>query len=436
MLSLLDWIIFVLLVVIAFYGVWFYSKSKMKDDPKYVYLPYGYLIKVLGGAFFAAIFFYVYTVGDTFLYWSGAKNISNYFWENPQMYFKMLFSNPEEMKEMIPGIHREVAYTRTEEEWFMVRILSVINIFCGGNYLLLLFFTSMFSFVGSWTIFEVINSWFKNNTRLAFICSFAVPTVIIWSSGVIKDSLVFGMIGVMVYAFYQIFFHKNWGNIWMWALFIISTYTIFRLKSYLVIALLPSLMLAYYIFIRSRIQNIILKRISGPILFAFMIGAGVLLIQTLAEISEKYEVEKLENKAKGFHTWHVTTGGATYNLGEIEYTISGVARKIPAALNVSFYRPYPWEIKNIGMAIASVESLILLLLSIYLLFYKGIKSIRKIFRDPLLTFFLIFSIILGFAAGFTSYNFGALVRYKMPLMPFFVFTLLYMAKIKYKRQLS
>ena len=32
-------------------------------------------------------------------------------------------------------------------------------------------------------------------------------------------------------------------------------------------------------------------------------------------------------------------------------------------------------------------------------------------------FFTGFSIIFGFAVGFTAYNFGALVRYKIPCLP-------------------
>jgi hypothetical protein len=36
---------------------------------------------------------------------------------------------------------------------------------------------------------------------------------------------------------------------------------------------------------------------------------------------------------------------------------------------------------------------------------------------------LVFSIIFAFSVGFTSYNFGTLVRYKIPLMPFYYIAL-------------
>ena len=38
-------------------------------------------------------------------------------------------------------------------------------------------------------------------------------------------------------------------------------------------------------------------------------------------------------------------------------------------------------------------------------------------------FTLSFSLLYGFVAGFTSYNFGALDRYKIPALPMYMITL-------------
>ena len=40
-------------------------------------------------------------------------------------------------------------------------------------------------------------------------------------------------------------------------------------------------------------------------------------------------------------------------------------------------------------------------------------------KDPNLVFCLVFSIIFAFAVGISSYNFGALSRYKIPCLPFY-----------------
>ncbi len=433
-LSPLDWILFSLLSIVGFSVVWFYSGYKKKQDPKYAYLPAAFGIKLLGGAIFAIIFFYLYKVGDTFLYFGGSRTLSQFFWENPDLYFKALFSNSEQTLSMIPGIHYEIPYARTDEEWFMVRILSVFQIISFNNYLIMVFWTSMFSFVGSWAIFEVFNSWFNNSTKLAFACAFLVPTVIFWSSGIIKDSLVFGLIGLAFYCFYRLFINSN-KNLILYALVLLLSLTvIYKLKSYIVISLIPPLFFAAYLRVIGTIKSPLIKQLSGPLLIAVFGVSLFVLVNQLAESTEKYKIENLEKQTRGFHTWHVTTGGSTYNLGEIEYTASGVVRKIPAALNVTFFRPYIWEIRNATTALAAVESLIFLLLFVYFIFYKGIRSVRFVFSDPILGFGIIFCFILGFAAGFTSYNFGALVRYKMPIMPFFTFMLIYTANLKWRRK--
>ena len=42
----------------------------------------------------------------------------------------------------------------------------------------------------------------------------------------------------------------------------------------------------------------------------------------------------------------------------------------------------------------------------------------------MILFSLIFSIAFAFAVGVSTYNFGTLVRYKIPLLPFFVVALI------------
>ena len=51
------------------------------------------------------------------------------------------------------------------------------------------------------------------------------------------------------------------------------------------------------------------------------------------------------------------------------------------------------------------------------------KYIRE---KPILYTFLVYSLIFGFVVGFTSYNFGALGRYKIPVYSIFAFILIYL----------
>ena len=76
------------------------------------------------------------------------------------------------------------------------------------------------------------------------------------------------------------------------------------------------------------------------------------------------------------------------------------------------------------MLLSAFESLAFLFLTIRLLIKVGpFRLYLLATSNPVITFALVFSLIFAFGVGFTSYNFGALVRYKIPCMPFYLIAL-------------
>jgi hypothetical protein len=105
-------------------------------------------------------------------------------------------------------------------------------------------------------------------------------------------------------------------------------------------------------------------------------------------------------------------------LGELDGTIESLIWLAPAAINVTMFRPYLWEVKNPLMVIAAIESLFTLLFTLYVLF-KVRQRIFKYVQTPEVVFGLIFSIAFAFGVGISTYNFGSLARYKIPFFPFY-----------------
>jgi hypothetical protein len=46
------------------------------------------------------------------------------------------------------------------------------------------------------------------------------------------------------------------------------------------------------------------------------------------------------------------------------------------------------------------------------------------FSDPNVIFAMVFSLSFAFAVGVSTFNFGTLVRYKIPVLPFFLVALI------------
>ena len=96
----------------------------------------------------------------------------------------------------------------------------------------------------------------------------------------------------------------------------------------------------------------------------------------------------------------------------------------PAAIVATFYRPFLWESKKLSTLLSSVESLLLMIFTLYVMFKVGfIKFFVTIFRSPIVLYCFLFALIFGLFVGATTLNFGSLVRYKIPAMPFYVISL-------------
>jgi hypothetical protein len=93
--------------------------------------------------------------------------------------------------------------------------------------------------------------------------------------------------------------------------------------------------------------------------------------------------------------------------------------KFPAAVVVTLYRPFMWEARKIIVFLSALEALIFLYFTLKVLVVHKTKLISIVGKDPTLMFCFVFAIIFAFAVGISSYNFGALSRYKIPCLPFY-----------------
>jgi hypothetical protein len=121
-------------------------------------------------------------------------------------------------------------------------------------------------------------------------------------------------------------------------------------------------------------------------------------------------------------------GGNRFDIGDIEPTFGGMVKKAPDAIAAGLFRPYVWESKNPVMMISGIENFAILLLTLYcgflciVVILKGGRKLlsKALFGDSFIIFSIIFSLIFAFSVGLTTANFGALVRYRIPLTPFYL----------------
>jgi len=116
--------------------------------------------------------------------------------------------------------------------------------------------------------------------------------------------------------------------------------------------------------------------------------------------------------------------GNSFNIGTIDNSFSGILSVAHKALIAGLFRPFLFESNNTLMFFSGVENTFFLLMTIKLLWRVKILGIfRFFFKNHFLTFSLLFSLFFAFSVGLSTSNFGSLVRYKIPAVPFFIASL-------------
>jgi len=421
---MLDFFISVIYCFLIISFAYFYQRVKIKDNPEYKWYTKGLLAKIVGGLFFAIVYTQYYGFGDTFRYFKDGIVLSDFFFSNPSDYFKVLFNSREFAVGDYERLASQISFSHADEEWFMVKIVSFIALLGFQKFWATTIIFSVVSYLGSWSFFKFFLSNIKISERLLALFILFIPSVLFWSSSILKDNITYTSLGVLVYVMSNFFF-KNKRKVLTVVIILTMMYVSFFLKSYIITCFLPCFLISIYIFYKNKINNFVARIILAPLILFVLIAIGVGSSFVLVNSSEKLQIDQLESRIKGFQGWHETLGGSYYSLGKIDLTPTGILKKWPAALGVTFYGPKLWEIRNPAMALTALESFILLLLSIYILIKLRLSIVKLILKNHILILSFTFCASFGLIVGLTSYNYGALARYKIPCLPFFYFLVAY-----------
>ncbi len=424
-------------------------KQRMKIKPsslKQKYLLKAFWFKIFCTILFAGIYQYYYKGGDTNTYFLNIQNVHNVFYENPLMFFKIVFSIQPDLFEYEKYLGQSTYFYADPSVYAVIRIGALLSFPLFNTYMLIALTFSMFCLYGCWKIFELFQRLYPHlEKELAVACLF-LPSVGFWGSGILKDPLCMGALGALTYHAYRLFFDRN--KIIRRVIMIACCLILIKVvKVYILLSFLPAYSFWLIFHFKENINSRFIKALMSPMLFAVSSIMGMFVFIKVAQISNKYALENLMRTAKDTQNWLYYSsqmqGGSGYTLGELDYSLKGLLKVAPKAINVTLFRPYIWEARKLILIPAALEGLISLFLTIRLLYKAGfIRFTKLILTNPEVQFCMIFSLIFAFSVGFTSYNFGSLVRYKIPLMPFYFIALFILADrekeedIKEKAQLK
>jgi hypothetical protein len=397
-------------------------RRRYSDSPIKKYIYPALFCKILGCIFLALILNFYYGYGDTFSYYTGAHEIWTAFVKSPKIAGEIIFNNPKTYSSEALDYALHSGYTGFASSYYvMFKVAGIIGLFCFGSYLPIAFIFSLLSFWGTWMIFLVFNERYPHLKKYIAITTLFIPSVIIWTTGILKEPLCMFSLGLCFYTFNNIL--KNRRVIKSIILFLIGSFILLSVKDYIFyIFILSACVWSYKTFIGHITSSLIKLIIKGTIYLALI----AVCIYFIADDNNIIQAAFTNYFTKASNLQTVMTNintefnsGSGYTLPVNDLSGLGLAVSFLLSLNVSLFRPYIWECSNPLMLLSFLESFATMLLIILLLFKAGPIKIYKSLKDPSLLFSLIFSLLMAALVGFVSFNFGTLVRYKTPFEPFF-----------------
>lgn len=439
-----------------------------------------FLLKVASGLILYFIYSYHYTyraTSDAFRYYDDAVIMVKALKTAPLDYFKML-TGIGAGQEHLQKYYNEMAnwiksynYNLYNDNRTVIRFNALVYPFSGGIYHVHTVIMCFLSFTGLVGIFKVFEKLVAGKTVELILVIFLVPSVIFWSSGVLKEGLIMFALGLLFYNFFQFLQGPKKAS----GLFtiLICTFILLLCKFYVLIAALPAFLASAWFMADPK------KPVLKHILSLLFCG---LLVISVSLVSEKYNAfEIMQSKQKDFinlakggtylinvvnrDTVHLKTdhynrlvqepdsllsikegtmvykirqgniidsatvsrtekfimlmhleeAGSTINIQRLGPNAESFIKASPQALFNTFMRPHIFEANSALMKVSALENigiLMVILLTLSFLKKPGLPELN------LICFSISFTIILAILVGLITPVMGAIVRYKIPFISF------------------
>jgi hypothetical protein len=367
-----------------------------------------FLIKVIAGCVFGWIYHKYYMPADTWLFHNGGVKEYELLFNNPKEYLTNLFENSYQ-----GGLTRVI--DSTSSFWndfrtnFLVKILSIFNIFSFGNYYINIIFFNFLTLIGGTCIYRVYAQIFTNHRWLLLIGVFLYPSFLFYTSGIHRDGFILLGLGLIIYnTFYAIridrFSFKRIAGV------IAGCIILFLFRNFVLICFLPALF-AWLLSERNKRRPLAT--------FAAVYGCGIILFFTLGKIHPRLDFPKyVSDRQKEFS--YLSVNSSAIHLNTLEPNIWSFAYNAPQAFNHAFMRPYITEVKKPQQVFVALEILGFLLLIVFFILFRR----KDLPLDTFVVFGVLFSLTMLLLIGYTIANIGALTRYRSVYFPFLVVPLI------------
>ena len=396
---------------------------QVKGVPR-LHLAIFFLLKVVAGISLTLIYTYYYTdtaKNDIYKYYNDSVVVSKILFNSPYHWTKVMLGIDMYSKETFAHILPTLYFDHPSGDIatsnkLLIRITSLFNYLSYYSIYINTLFFNFACFVSLVALLKAMRRFFTGDVRWLYLALFLLPSMVFWSSGLLKDQLLFTFIGLYLYVL--LLEKKTWQH---WFLALLLFYAVFSVKSSVAAPLLiASVFLPIY--------NIsLLKRgIAAGIATATGLGlafatgfAGRLCAMLLEKRNEFVFLSLSENAGSNIDsTIYALNCGNLFSI-------------LPAALVNTILRPFVWQQGSHFQLIFAAENALFISLIFavaYFIFkHKGPRSEANL---SLALFCIIFALFNYLIIGLTVPVMGAIVHYRVIAAPFLLLGLVALLRPK------
>lgn len=386
-----------------------------------------FMLKVALLFVFWAIYTYVYAApryADIYKYFYDGEALYRYLQQDTAGFFRVFLGMEKESDRLYMNAHTLHWYKPFEEfpineNRLIIRFHALLYPLSAGSYFAHAVLSTFFAYLGGLLLYKTWLPLFREKAILWFLAVFALPSVLFWSAGALKEPFVLLGAGLLVYALFR---PGKLGYLLPALLLILFS------KEYVFAAFLPGVLAV----LLGHTPAFRQKPATAQILALALVFALIVLISACVPGYNFWQI--LHKKQEAFiNVSRLMHARSQFPMPAFSPDVPGILAALPHALFNALFRPFPQDIHSLMIAASFLEMLTLYGLGIYSLF-----SVR--FQRPdaakarVFWFCLSFVLLLSAIIGLTVDNSGALVRYRMPALPFLmaIFVLLLRKKITIK----
>ena len=350
------------------------------------------------------------------------RGFAEQFWQNPAAGWVLWQS-----REVRYGPHTWSVY-QWSNTLFISKILALLNFASLGSFWLNGLYLSLGCFVICWLLVRTLHRLFPAAPVGAGAVAFLLwPSVVWWSSGINKETLVLGsggaLVAVLLSGLYRRVAGPRWPRLGWWVLVLGLAWLHIRLRYFFALPLLGSLLALAAVVLAER-RGWLRTGWRGQgvvILVGVALAAGLAVVIGGEPVSKAFVTSQLwQNYVHGLAT---STGRPHLVYSGLQPTLGSMASYFPWAATQTLMRPWLGESGVARYVGVGLENLLLL----GLLITAAVAVVRgRPGRLPpaLVLALLLYCVVLAGLIGLSTPNLGTLHRYRTVLLPWLLWLLL------------